>query len=176
MDIQERIATLQILLDSPKYIVFPGEIPWQDIQNPIERARARNRQRARMERELHPGLHAEQMRRYYSEHPSILRERGKKRSKTPKGRAALAKHCAKRREHSTDPALYAARVELLHVMQEPCAECHTPYNITHQVDHIIALCLGGTDNWDNLQPLCIECHRKKTAEDVSKLMAVRGNE
>lgn len=88
---------------------------------------------------------------------------------SPEGRASFALAGAKRRERSTDPESYAARVELLHIMEEPCACCQTSYKITHQVDHIIALCLGGTDDWKNLQPLCILCHREKTREDNHKL-------
>lgn len=87
---------------------------------------------------------------------------------SPKGKAHLAKMVAQRRKKSTNPASYAARAELLHVLQEPCAECRAPYKITHQIDHILALCLGGTDDWSNLQPLCLSCHRKKTKEDIRK--------
>jgi len=35
------------------------------------------------------------------------------------------------------------------------------------VDHIIRRALGGSDNEDNLQPLCAECHGAKTAREVS---------
>ena len=93
--------------------------------------------------------------------------------KTPSGKAHLARMTAGRREHSTDLALYAARVELLHAIREPCAKCHNSYNITHQIDHIVALCLGGSDDWDNLQPLCILCHREKSKDDMRKLRALR---
>ena len=88
---------------------------------------------------------------------------------TPKGKASRALGKARRREYSSNPELYAVRVELLHVLQEPCTKCEIPYKITHQIDHIVALCLGGTDRWSNLQPLCIKCHRKKSVEDVRKL-------
>lgn len=87
---------------------------------------------------------------------------------SPKGKANMARQAAKRRERSTDPELLAARVELLHIIKESCAKCKTPYMVTHQIDHIVALCLGGTDDWSNLQPLCIKCHRKKTREDIHK--------
>lgn len=85
---------------------------------------------------------------------------------SPKGKAAIARLLAKRRERSTSPELYAARVELLHIAREPCAKCGVPYRISHQIDHIIPLCLGGTDNWDNLWPLCAQCHREKTGRDL----------
>lgn len=87
---------------------------------------------------------------------------------TPKGKAHTARACARRRDLSTNPQSFAARVELLHIMQEPCTACEAPYMATHQVDHIVALCLSGTDDWENLQPLCIKCHRKKTVVDLCK--------
>jgi len=44
-----------------------------------------------------------------------------------------------------------------------------PYN----VDHKLALCLGGTHKVDNLQLLCIDCHKVKTKDDVGRLAALR---
>ena len=37
-----------------------------------------------------------------------------------------------------------------------------------QIDHRVALCLGGSDEKRNLQVLCYECHAIKTIEDVSE--------
>jgi 5-methylcytosine-specific restriction endonuclease McrA len=96
--------------------------------------------------------------------------------RTPKGRATLAKGTANRRELSTNPALYGKRVRQLHELKEPCAypSCTNPlYQPTHQVDHIIALGLGGTDIWENYRPICLKCHGKKTAEDNRKIAALK---
>jgi len=50
--------------------------------------------------------------------------------------------------------------------------CEDPYGIhasysevspSTDVDHIIARKDGGTDEWNNLQALCHECHSRKTA-------------
>jgi len=87
---------------------------------------------------------------------------------TPQGKVAVARMLSNRRERSTNPGSYIARVELLHTIHEPCAKCHTSYKISHQIDHIVALCLGGTDDWSNLQPLCVSCHRQKSGMDLSK--------
>ncbi len=110
------------------------------------------------------------MREYYHtpEGRAAIVKREAAYRQTPEGKAAYAKAGANRRERSTDPESYAARVELLHAMREPCAECGVPYKVSHQVDHIIALCLGGTDDWDNLEPKCTECHRRKSGKDLSK--------
>lgn len=36
-------------------------------------------------------------------------------------------------------------------------------------DHHIPLAIGGDDELDNLEPLCIRCHRVKTKGDVTKI-------
>jgi 5-methylcytosine-specific restriction protein A len=36
-----------------------------------------------------------------------------------------------------------------------------------EVDHIINVARGGTDDDDNLQSLCIPCHKRKTAQESS---------
>lgn len=37
-----------------------------------------------------------------------------------------------------------------------------------EVDHVLPLFKGGTDDMDNLQPLCAQCHKIKTLHDVSR--------
>lgn len=40
-------------------------------------------------------------------------------------------------------------------------------------DHIIPICLGGAEfDEDNLQTLCVECHKKKTKGEVSFIAAI----
>ena len=48
-----------------------------------------------------------------------------------------------------------------------CVHCYERGLIraAKEVDHIIALCNGGTDTPDNRQGLCIECHSEKTRKD-----------
>jgi len=49
-----------------------------------------------------------------------------------------------------------------------CVHCAKSGKIRQAVtpDHIIALANGGSDTEDNLQSLCAECHRVKTAKDL----------
>lgn len=43
-----------------------------------------------------------------------------------------------------------------------------------EIDHIKAIALGGSPNdINNLQPLCIKCHKKKTKKDIKKITAIR---
>lgn len=50
--------------------------------------------------------------------------------------------------------------------------CHVcgmklPAGTDYEIDHITALVNGGTDEDDNLAPICIPCHDEKTPEDVA---------
>lgn len=48
----------------------------------------------------------------------------------------------------------------------PCAHCgeHLPACMI-EVDHTVPLIGGGTDTADNVQGLCVPCHRAKTASE-----------
>lgn len=83
--------------------------------------------------------------------------------RTPNGRASSAKSGISRRQHSTNPQAYANRIRQLHQSKELCNVCGCEYKENHEIDHIIPLFKGGTDIWNNLQPICYECHKKKTA-------------
>ena len=41
-----------------------------------------------------------------------------------------------------------------------------------EVDHIVPLYRGGADDDDNLQPLCSDCHRAKSAADMGRLRRI----
>jgi len=41
-----------------------------------------------------------------------------------------------------------------------CCECGAPAT---EADHVVPLAQGGTNKWDNLQPMCKSCHSRKTA-------------
>ena len=43
-----------------------------------------------------------------------------------------------------------------------CNICHILLPPTYEVDHVLALFLGGTNSETNLQALCPNCHREKT--------------
>lgn len=56
------------------------------------------------------------------------------------------------------------------IMQEQplCKMCENKGIVTSgvEMDHIVPLFKGGSNNDDNLQMLCVECHRAKTANDL----------
>lgn len=47
-----------------------------------------------------------------------------------------------------------------------CAECLPRIKASEEVDHIVPLHKGGTDDDDNLRGLCREHHAQKTARDA----------
>lgn len=68
-------------------------------------------------------------------------------------------------------ALQRARAELF--AREPlCAECRraTPPRVTLAVwrDHIVPVAEGGSDDDSNIQGLCDDCHRAKTARESAR--------
>jgi 5-methylcytosine-specific restriction protein A len=56
-----------------------------------------------------------------------------------------------------------------------CQECTRNGRLTEatKVDHITPLHLGGSDNDQNLQSLCNDCHDAKTAQEVRDLHGAR---
>lgn len=54
------------------------------------------------------------------------------------------------------------------MMNPLCVHCQAKgiVRLWDELDHIVALTNGGTDTDDNLQGLCADCHKDKTAEDL----------
>lgn len=47
-----------------------------------------------------------------------------------------------------------------------CAECYSENNVVDmQFDHHLALVDGGAHEIENIRPLCVLCHRKKSARE-----------
>jgi len=63
------------------------------------------------------------------------------------------------------------KLRSLVLAREPlCRECARRGKIVAatEVDHIVPLSRGGTNELDNLQPLCKSCHSRKTAKEMNK--------
>jgi 5-methylcytosine-specific restriction endonuclease McrA len=65
----------------------------------------------------------------------------------------------------TNAAWRAARARAYAVYGNACLKCG---NLATDIDHIVEVANGGTDDIENLQPLCNACHKAKTAEFNSK--------
>jgi 5-methylcytosine-specific restriction enzyme A len=53
-------------------------------------------------------------------------------------------------------------------LQPLCAACKAlgVVTVAEEVDHVVALANGGSDEDSNLQSLCAPCHAEKTAADL----------
>lgn len=56
------------------------------------------------------------------------------------------------------------RSEIINIYDGKCAMCNEVCS-KYEIDHISPLACGGTNELDNLQPLCIDCHKQKTKEE-----------
>lgn len=105
-----------------------------------------------------------------------IREQEYQRSyrSTPKGLAmvsrANARNNSKRREAPGNPNNVGDLSFEIHTVGRPCVKCGLP---SQEVDHIFPIALGGSHDWENLQPLCRECHKLKTADDLRFISLLR---
>lgn len=92
----------------------------------------------------------ERARRWREENPDAVRLQTRKRRARKKGNGG---------EHSTADVL-----DLLTKQRSKCAECGKSIKDGYEVDHIMPLSKGGTDNRSNLQLLCKPCNQSKGAK------------
>lgn len=98
----------------------------------------------------------------------VLAEAQLRYRETLNGRLHHLRTQEKRQRNHTDLDNYIRRVRLLHENKLSCKICGRLYELTHQIDHIIPLFLGGSDADINLREACLSCHRKKTANDLKR--------
>lgn len=56
---------------------------------------------------------------------------------------------------------------------QPCLAKGRP-TLATEVDHIIAKAFDGTDDDDNLQSICDDCHRAKTKREANEARGIKG--
>lgn len=69
----------------------------------------------------------------------------------------------RRKLHST------VRLDVAAAQEWRCSMCHKMLSATFEVDHITPLHDGGEDVRTNLQALCPDCHRRKTAAEMERM-------
>ena len=57
------------------------------------------------------------------------------------------------------------RKQIVTQQNNACGECELALTPYYQIDHIIGLQFGGTDDGSNLMALCCECHAKKSVSE-----------
>jgi 5-methylcytosine-specific restriction endonuclease McrA len=56
------------------------------------------------------------------------------------------------------------RIEFINLHKNKCKNCRM-YSAEYEIDHIIPLAAGGSNENTNLQLLCIDCHKDKTIQE-----------
>lgn len=57
--------------------------------------------------------------------------------------------------------------------QNTCGECKLPLSPYYQIDHIVGLQFGGTNEESNLMALCCECHCIKSIKENQRRKAIK---
>ena len=114
-------------------------------------------------------VHAEDLakkRSHYAKHATKIKaqtEAGRKRNPEPM-RCSVRNYKARKR---AAPGKHSAAdiAEILRLQRGQCAYCRRKLGAVYDVDHIIALASGGTNDRRNLQIACWKCNRSKQADD-----------
>lgn len=86
-------------------------------------------------------------------------------------------------DHTKDPLLKSrnnrtnikknVRKQIVDEQENTCGDCKQILSIFFQIDHIVALQFGGTNDKSNLMALCCECHTKKSIHENQRRKQIR---
>ena len=65
------------------------------------------------------------------------------------------------------------RRNIIESQQNKCNTCSSELSDYYEIDHIIAMQFGGTDELNNLQALCCECHARKSRTENKKRQQIK---
>jgi hypothetical protein len=74
--------------------------------------------------------------------------------------SVILKILSKKEKHEREYLNESSRANLIETFGSKCAMCELEPE-TFEIDHIIPLANGGTNEIENLQPLCTDCHKSK---------------
>lgn len=118
---------------------------------------------------VHPGCRREEKAIYYTDHREEQLERVSQWALTPKGRAYRQKHNHERRALGIlDLGAFYAKCALLQWSCQLCGTILTEKTVS--IDHIIPVIKGGTNDIDNLQPLCQPCNGRKFTRSMAEIL------
>ena len=91
-------------------------------------------------------------------------------SKTTKPNGGWQGNRGSRHERGYDHQWVKTRARILTRDMHLCQPCKATGRITpaREVDHITPKAKGGTDDDDNLQAICTDCHKDKTAREAEE--------
>lgn len=100
----------------------------------------------------------------YERHKQVLKERDKRWRQTEAGKAYSRAYVHKRRaiHHMADGHYTASDLKKQYANQKGfCYYCHKKLDKKYEVDHVIPLSRGGTNDPSNIVIACRPCNRKK---------------
>ena len=80
--------------------------------------------------------------------------------------------CVEKMRKRRAPTLRLFKI-LGHIQQWTCRLCRNVLESTAQIDHVVPLWCGGSNDVSNLQILCVSCHARKTQEESEVLVTMR---
>lgn len=109
------------------------------------------------------------------ENPQPSRQAVKRWKKSNKAAARVHNLTYKARKKCASGRHTKSDIETLMVLQRNrCVVCHDDISKIYEVDHIIPLARGGSNDKRNIQLLCPSCNRRKQARDPIDFMQDRG--
>ena len=145
--------------------------------SPIERRRASARESFARHREKR----LSKWRERYAQNPEYYRERSRRYDAENREKRAASQKIwkaanpervkvhrdASRAKRKAAAGRYTADdvSRILQMQKGRCGYCRTPIKDGYEVDHIIALSKGGTNEASNIQLLCRPCNRRKYTKD-----------
>lgn len=147
---------------------------WREAN--LERAREHDRERAKANPEKKKQEHLrwrcahrehlrEWMRQWKAAHPERVKELNRKYSQAHPEKALLNVNKRRIRKAGNGGSHTVAEWDALcQNFGYRCACCGEASNLTR--DHVIPVSLGGSDNIDNIQPLCLKCNSRKGTQTI----------
>lgn len=113
--------------------------------------------------------------KYVAENPDKVKvSQIKWYSKNPE-KVKARKHIRRAREKNAEGSFTPTDIHsMLKQQREKCVVCRVDISETYQIDHIMPLALGGSNNISNIQLLCSHCNLSKNAKHPIDFMQSRG--
>lgn len=118
---------------------------------------------------------AAKMREYRAANPDRIKAT-KKKTYAKTYDLILARNRKRRAAERNAPGSHAAQdiVDIRKLQRDRCAICEVPLHGGGQIDHVIPLAKGGSDDRSNLQLACGPCNSRKRDKDPIDFMRERG--
>lgn len=112
-----------------------------------------------------------QRQHYAKQNPERERQRHKKYYDKNKERWASYVHARRARQHQAGGRYTPADILKIRIAQgDRCAICRKCLYDRGEIDHVIPLALGGSNDPSNLELLCMPCNRFKSDKPLSQLL------